>query len=49
VAEFNKNQSIIQQLSQRQQQIIGQLNLIEELEKEESQKEIKEKVDKSQK
>ena len=38
VDEFNKNQQIIQQLSQRQQQIIGQLNLIEELEKEETEK-----------
>jgi len=39
VDEFNRNQQIIQQLTQRQQQIIGQLNLIEELEKEEAEKE----------
>ena len=37
VAEFNRNQQTIQQLSQRQQQILGQLNLIEELEKKEKQ------------
>jgi hypothetical protein len=38
VAEFNKNQQMINQLSARQQQIIGVLNFIEELEKKEKEK-----------
>lgn len=34
VDEYNKNQAQIQQLTSRQQQIIGQIQLIEETEKE---------------
>jgi len=34
VGEFNRNQQTIQQLTNRQQQIIGQLNLIQDFEKE---------------
>jgi mannose/fructose/N-acetylgalactosamine-specific phosphotransferase system component IID len=41
VEEFNRNQQMINQLSARQQQIIGVLNFIEELEKKE--KEVKDK------
>jgi hypothetical protein len=40
VAEFNRNQQIIQQLAQRNQQILGALQLIEDIEKtEEAEKE----------
>jgi hypothetical protein len=38
VEEFNRNQILIQQLSQRNQQILGQIQLIEELEKEDKEK-----------
>lgn len=43
INEFNSNQQTLNQLQQRQLQIIGQLNLIEELEKEEKEKVEKKK------
>ena len=40
VAEYNRNNQTIQQLQARQHQIVGQLNLLEEIERE--PKELKE-------
>ena len=38
VAEFNRNQQTIQQLNNRNQQILGSLQIIENIEKEEKEK-----------
>jgi len=38
VAEFNRNQQTIQQLNNRNQQILGSLQIIENIEKEEKGK-----------
>jgi len=43
VAEFNRNQQTIQQLAQRNQQILGALNLIAEIEKTEKEEAEKSK------
>jgi len=41
VEEFNRNQQSIQQLTQRNQQLLGQLQIIEELEQENKNKDKK--------
>jgi len=42
ISEFNRNQQVLAQLQARQQQILGQINLIERLEQENSKEENKE-------